>query len=183
MPNKHLLREQTEGLYFHFSLSCTGEGNGNPLQCSCLENPRDGEPGGLPSMGLHRVGYDWSDWVAAREQIDGHKDTGGIQRGHCSKRESSSTGDRRLHNHKADFSIGTESSLLEVWKDCQQDLCQSPLCLPLFIPWGQETGGGCLNSRTMISKQYLWCIYSWQGSPEVRFPLKSSRWEREIPVF
>ena len=32
--------------------------NGNPLQCSCLENPRDGEPGGLPSMGLHRVGHD-----------------------------------------------------------------------------------------------------------------------------
>ena len=36
-----------------------GEGNGNPLQCSCLENPRDGwEPGGLPSMGSHRVGHD-----------------------------------------------------------------------------------------------------------------------------
>ena len=33
-----------------------GEGNGNPLQCSCLENLRDGEPGGLPSMGSHRVG-------------------------------------------------------------------------------------------------------------------------------
>ena len=32
--------------------------NGNPLQCSCLENPRDGEPGGLPSMGSHRVGHD-----------------------------------------------------------------------------------------------------------------------------
>ena len=46
-------------------LSCTGEGNGNPLQCSCLENPRDGEPGGLPSMGLHRVGHDWSDLAAA----------------------------------------------------------------------------------------------------------------------
>ena len=29
--------------HFHFSLLCTGEGNGNPLQCSCLENPRDGE--------------------------------------------------------------------------------------------------------------------------------------------
>ena len=27
---------------FHFSLLCIGEGNGNPLQCSCLENPRDG---------------------------------------------------------------------------------------------------------------------------------------------
>ena len=32
----------TERLHFHFSLSCTGEGNSNPLQCSCLENPRDG---------------------------------------------------------------------------------------------------------------------------------------------
>ena len=32
----------TEQLPFHFSLSCIGEGNGNPLQCSCLENPRDG---------------------------------------------------------------------------------------------------------------------------------------------
>ena len=31
-----------EQLHFHFSLSRTGEGNGNPLQCSCLENPRDG---------------------------------------------------------------------------------------------------------------------------------------------
>ena len=34
--------DTTERLPFHFSLSCLGEGNGNPLQCSCLENPRDG---------------------------------------------------------------------------------------------------------------------------------------------
>ena len=33
--------DMTERLHFHFSLSCIGEGNGNPLQCSCLENPRD----------------------------------------------------------------------------------------------------------------------------------------------
>ena len=33
--------DMTEQLHFHFSLSCIGEGNGNPLQCSCLENPRD----------------------------------------------------------------------------------------------------------------------------------------------
>ena len=50
--------DTTERLPFHFSLSCIGEGNGNPLQCSCLENPRDGEPGGLSSMGSHRVGHD-----------------------------------------------------------------------------------------------------------------------------
>ena len=35
--------DTTEPLQFHFSLSWIGEGNGNPLQCSCLENPRDGE--------------------------------------------------------------------------------------------------------------------------------------------
>ena len=43
----------TERLHFHFSLSCIGEGNGNPLQCSCLENPRDLSPAlleGTPSM-------------------------------------------------------------------------------------------------------------------------------------
>ena len=34
--------DTTEQLPFHFSLSCVGEGNGNPLQCSCLENPRGG---------------------------------------------------------------------------------------------------------------------------------------------
>ena len=34
--------DTTERLHFHFSLSCIGEGNGNPLQCSCLENHRDG---------------------------------------------------------------------------------------------------------------------------------------------
>ena len=96
----------TERLHFDFSLSCIGEGNGNPLQCSCLETPRDGgawwaaiygvtqsrtrlsdftwtfrfhalekemaahssvlawripgmgEPGGLPSMGSHKVKHD-----------------------------------------------------------------------------------------------------------------------------
>ena len=34
--------DATELLHFHFSLSCIGEGNGNPLQYSCLENPMDG---------------------------------------------------------------------------------------------------------------------------------------------
>ena len=35
-------RTRLIGLHFHFSLLRIGEGNGNPLQCSCLENPRDG---------------------------------------------------------------------------------------------------------------------------------------------
>ena len=51
--------------WLYLATSCIGEGNGNPLQCSCLESPRDGEPGGLPSMGSHRVGHDWSELAAA----------------------------------------------------------------------------------------------------------------------
>ena len=55
-------------------LSCTGEGNGNPLQYSFFffhssilawRIPGTGKPGGLPSMGSHRVGHDWSDLAAA----------------------------------------------------------------------------------------------------------------------
>ena len=37
--------------------SFPGEGNGNPLQDSCLDNPMDREPGGLKSMGSQRVGH------------------------------------------------------------------------------------------------------------------------------
>ena len=63
-PWGHWESDTTERLHFHFSLLRIGEGNGNLLQCSCLENPRDREPGGLPSMGSHRVGHDWSDAAA-----------------------------------------------------------------------------------------------------------------------
>ena len=51
----HEESDTTERFPFYFSLSCIGEGNGNPLQCSCLENPRDGGAWWLPSMGSHRL--------------------------------------------------------------------------------------------------------------------------------
>ena len=41
-PWDHEESDTTERLHFHFSLSCIGEGNGNPLKCPCRENPRDG---------------------------------------------------------------------------------------------------------------------------------------------
>ena len=55
------LSDFTFTFHFHFSRACIREGNGNPLQYSFLENPRDGVggggavPGGLLSMGSHRV--------------------------------------------------------------------------------------------------------------------------------
>jgi len=61
--------DMTEQLHFHFSLSCIGEGNGNPLQCSCLEKPGMAEPGGLPSMGSYWVGHDWSDLAMIQQML------------------------------------------------------------------------------------------------------------------
>ena len=54
---------------FHFSLSCIGEGNGNHSSVLACRIPGTGEPGGLPSMGSHRVGHDWSDLAAAAGYI------------------------------------------------------------------------------------------------------------------
>ena len=62
----------TEQLPFHFSPSCIGEGNGNPLQCSCLENPRDRGACGLPSMGSHTVGHDLSDLATLNNPGEGN---------------------------------------------------------------------------------------------------------------
>ena len=52
-PRSREESDMTERLHFHFSLSCIGEGNGNPLQCSCWRIPGTAEPGRLQSMGLH----------------------------------------------------------------------------------------------------------------------------------
>ena len=79
-PWGHEESHTTEQLHFHFSLSCIGGGNGNPLQCSCLENPRNGGARGLPSMGSHRVGHDWSDLAAKYSLIEAENIKGGCQK-------------------------------------------------------------------------------------------------------
>ena len=53
----HTELDMTELLHFHFSLWCTGEGNGNPLQCSCLESPRDR---GAWWAAIHVVAQSWT---------------------------------------------------------------------------------------------------------------------------
>jgi len=57
--------DTTQRLHSHFSLSCVGEGNGNPPSVLAWRIPGTGEPCGLPSMGSHRVKHDWSDLAAA----------------------------------------------------------------------------------------------------------------------
>ena len=58
----------TERLRFHFSLSCIGEGNGNPLQCSCLENPRDGGTWWAAVSGVAQS-RTWLKWLSSSSMI------------------------------------------------------------------------------------------------------------------
>ena len=59
--------DTTERLHFHFSVSCIGEGNGNPLQCSCLKNPRDGRAWWAAVYGVAQSRTRQSDLAAAAE--------------------------------------------------------------------------------------------------------------------
>ena len=60
-PWGHSELDRTERLHFHFSLSCIGEGNGNPLQCPCLENARDG--GALWAQLIKKPPAMWETWI------------------------------------------------------------------------------------------------------------------------
>ena len=55
--------DTTERLHFQFSLSCIGEGNGNPLQCSCLENLRDEGAWGAAIYGVAQS-WTWLKWLS-----------------------------------------------------------------------------------------------------------------------
>jgi len=56
--------DTTERLHFHFSLSCIGEGNGSPLQCSCLENPREGGAWWTAVYGVAQS-WTWLKWLSS----------------------------------------------------------------------------------------------------------------------
>ena len=56
--------DTTEQLHFHLSLSCIGEGNGSPLQCSCLENPRDGGAWWAAIYGVAQS-WTWLRWLSS----------------------------------------------------------------------------------------------------------------------
>ena len=58
----------TERLHFHFSLSCIGEGNGNPLRCFCLENPRDGGAWWAAVYGVAQS-QTWLKWLSSSRSL------------------------------------------------------------------------------------------------------------------
>ena len=61
--------DTTERLHFDFSLSCIGEGNGDPLQCSCLENPRDGGAWWAAVYGVAQS-RTWLKWLSSSSSRD-----------------------------------------------------------------------------------------------------------------
>ena len=63
-PWGHWESDKTERVHFHFSLSSIGEGNGNPLQCSCLENPRDGGSWWAAVYGVAQT-WIWLKWLSS----------------------------------------------------------------------------------------------------------------------
>ena len=65
--------DTTEQLHFHFSLSCTAEGNGTHSSVLARRIPGTVEPGGLPSIGSHRVRHDWSDLAAGAYTENGQE--------------------------------------------------------------------------------------------------------------
>ena len=64
--------DTTERLHFHFSLSCFGEGNGNPLQCSCLENPRDGGAWWAAVYGVEQSWRRLKRLISSRDYVEHH---------------------------------------------------------------------------------------------------------------
>ena len=67
--NIRMWSDTTERLHFHFSRACIGEGNGNPLQGSCLENPRDGGAWWAAVSGVTQSRTDWCDLAAAEAAV------------------------------------------------------------------------------------------------------------------
>ena len=72
----------TERLHFHFSLLCIGEGNGNPLQCSCLENPRDG---GAWWAAVYGVAQSWTQlkWLSSSSSSSSKRVLGSLSVNYC----------------------------------------------------------------------------------------------------
>ena len=66
--------DTTERLHFHFSLSCIGDGNGNPLHCSCQENPRDREAWWAAVYGVAQS-RTWLKWLSSSSSKQGQTST------------------------------------------------------------------------------------------------------------
>ena len=108
----HYFRDQeesdtTEWLHFHFSLSCIGEGNGNPFQYSCLENPMDRGAWQVAAKGVTES--DTTKWLSMKPEIKLPTYTGSHTKKQENTRETSTS------------ASSTMLKPLTVWKILQED--------------------------------------------------------------
>ena len=118
--------DTTERLHFHLSLSCTGEGNGNPLQHSCLENPRDGGAWWAAVYGVARVRHNWSDLAAAAATVFQNQ-TDAIEGTFKSSLTKHIWGAKSGRGHS-----GQENS--SIWSCRGNVICSSSLMTRTYIP-------------------------------------------------
>ena len=119
--------DTTERLHFHFSLSCIGEGNGNPLQCSCLQNPREG---GAWWAAIYGVAQSWT----RLKQLSSRS----VLNSSCQKRRSHSS------TCKYDFWASPTG------KSCSTAHTLLPSLQPLpFLGWGGGSGTDKLKSPSI----------------------------------
>ena len=121
----------TERLPFHFSLSCIGEGNGNPLQCSCLENPREGGP--------------W--WAAV---------SGVTQSRTRLKRLSSSSSRLSQSTGLSSLSDRANSHWLSMYMFPCYSLCSFHSLLPLLCP---QVSSPCLHLHCCPADEFISTIF------------------------
>ena len=123
--------DTTQQLHYHFSLSCIGEGNGNPFQCSCLENPRDGGAWWAPSMGS-RLSSSSSKY--SRNHIWKYR----LWYSHCFEIKEMAflpSSDLRLLGHHY------QDTLISCWTPNVQYSSVAQSCLPLCNPMNPSTPG------------------------------------------
>ena len=133
--------DTTERLHFHFSLSCIGEGNGNSLQCSCLENPRDGAAWWATIYGGCRE-LDTTKVTKQQQKLSSPRASQEAQwlSTHLPMQEMQ---DRRVR------SLGWEDPL-------EEEIATHSSILAWEIPWTEESGGPCIchgvtKSQTQLS--------------------------------
>ena len=145
---------RTERLHFHFSLSCIGEGNGNPLQCSCLENSRDRGAWWASVYGVaqSRTRLKWfssssSNWATEEWTINARNNRNAVQICYCNWKNPVSKGYRIFHLYD---SLEKKCRNRDQSSDCQE--------LRLGI-WTQRVKGILFQVGIILCPVWWWLQY------------------------
>ena len=117
----------TERLHFDFSLSCIGKGNGNPLQCSCLENPRDEGAWWAAVYGVAQS-------RTRLKQLSSSSSSSSTYNFLSSKYPGGSDG------KESAYSVGDPGSILGSRRSLKKEMATHSSFLAWRIPWTEEPG-------------------------------------------